>query len=107
MPEGIMLNYLARRTNPTPYILMTPVEVAAFGETNILGAYQRSRPDYVVIVHREGEDWETDYFGHQRGGYGYDLMQWVRTHYTVVWGVGPEPLQGHAFGIRVLKRNDL
>ena len=32
MPEGVMINYLARRRNPTPYINFMPPELVMFGE---------------------------------------------------------------------------
>ena len=38
MPQGLMLNYLMRRTNPTPYVNFMPPEVLAVGERQYWGA---------------------------------------------------------------------
>ena len=50
-----MLNYLARRVNPTPYCSLMPVEVVMFGEDQILEAFQRHPPDYFLLTN-EGAD---------------------------------------------------
>ena len=50
VPEGVMINYLARRVNPTGYINLMPPEVVMFGQRRILDAFERHPPDYVVLV---------------------------------------------------------
>jgi len=123
LPEGVMLNYLTRRDNPTPYVVFA-FEVWAFGETNMLAAYEKNPPDYIVLIQRDSSEYGVPYFGQQKG-YGLDVMQWVGRNYspcgavdfahpTVVRIVAPqggpvepvggEPLQGAAFGIKILKR---
>jgi hypothetical protein len=123
LPEGVMLNYLTRRDNPTPYVVFA-FEVWAFGETNMLAAYEKNPPDYIVLVQRDSSEYGVPYFGMEKG-YGFDVMQWVRRNYspcgvvdfaypTVVRIVTPqgepveligsEPLKSGAFGIEILKR---
>jgi hypothetical protein len=106
LPEGTLINFLTRRPNPTPYLDLGPSEMEAFGETNVTAAYERARPDYIVLVHRETADWKVGYFGSSTG-YGHELMEWIRAEYDPVWGIGPEPLLTNRFGIRILKRRDL
>ena len=101
LPEGVMLNYLTRRDNPTPYVVFA-FEVWAFGETNMLAAYEKNPPDYVVLVQRDSSEYGVKYFGQQKG-YGFDVMQWVRRNYQPVELIGAEPLQSGEFGIRILK----
>jgi hypothetical protein len=103
LPQGMLINYLTRRPNPTPYVCLTPTEVESYGETNITAAYIRTPPDYIILVSEDTSDWKLGAFGVERG-YGYDLMQWIRANYAPVWGMGAEPLQTKRFGIRVLKR---
>ena len=102
LPEGVMLNYLTRRDNPTPYVVFA-FEVWAFGETNMLAAYEKNPPDYIVLVQRDSSEYGVPYFGLQKG-YGLDMMQWVRRNYQPVELIGSEPLQGGASGIKILKR---
>jgi len=102
LPEGVMLNYLTRRDNPTPYAVFA-FEVWAFGETNMLAAYEKNPPDYIVLIQRDSSEYGVPYFGQQKG-YGLDVMQWVGRNYEPVEPVGGEPLQGTASGIKILKR---
>ncbi|MFW6163412.1 MAG: hypothetical protein ACODAJ_11640, partial [Planctomycetota bacterium] len=101
LPEGVTLNYLARRDNPTPFINFMPPEVLLFGEDVMVAAFRERPPDAVALVHKSTLEYGLDYFGR---GYARDLMAWVRRHYEVVWGVGATPLQGPEFGIQLLRR---
>ena len=44
MPQGLMVNYLARRDTPTRYVNLMPPEVIAAGEPAILAALQNHPP---------------------------------------------------------------
>ncbi len=102
LPEGVMLNYLTRRDNPTPYAVFA-FEVWVFGEQTMLAAYEKNPPDYVVLIQRDSSEYGVPYFGLQKG-FGFDLMQWVRRNYEPVDLIGGEPLKNGAFGIQILKR---
>jgi hypothetical protein len=101
LPEGVLLNYLTRRANPTPYVVFA-FEIWAYGETKMLAAYKKNPPDYVVLIHRDSAEYGLPYFGQQKG-FGYDIMQWINENYQPVWLIGHEPLQTNAFGIKILK----
>jgi hypothetical protein len=103
LPEGIMVNYLSRRTNPTRYLVWNPVELAMFGQSNMTDAFERNAPDYILLVHREGAEYGVKYFG-QETEFGGAVMKWIRQNYQEVYLVGDEPLRTSAFGISVLKR---
>jgi hypothetical protein len=102
LPEGVMLNYLTRRDNPTPYVVFA-FEVWAFGEQTMLAAYEKNPPDYIVLVQRDSSEYGVPYFGLQKG-YGWDVMQWVRRNYEPVELIGSEPLQSGGFGVKILRR---
>ena len=89
-PEGIMLNYLTRRVNPTPYVTLMPVEVLMFGEQRILEAFQEQPPDLLVVTDQEVESYGAHYFGQ---GYAEQLFQWLYAHYHQI-GKDPPPLRG-------------
>jgi hypothetical protein len=102
-PEGVMLNYLSRRHNPTPYINMTLPEWQAFGEEKILSAYQKNNPDYIVLIHRDPSEYGVKFFG-KTEIYGLKTMRWINKNYTPTQLIGNEPLQQKdVFGIKILK----
>ena len=82
VPEGTMINYLARRPNPTPYVNLMPPEVLMFGEERILRAYQERPPDYIVIVQRSDPgDYGYKSFAHD---YGRRIYAWIESNYKLV-----------------------
>ena len=101
LPEGVMLNYLARRENPTPFINLMPPEVILFGEAEMLAAFRAHPPDFVALVHKSTLEYGLDFFGR---GYAQQLYAWVQANYRPVWQVGATPLRTHEFGIQLLER---
>ena len=104
LPEGVMINFLARRPNPTPYFVFVPLEVALYGEERIIAAFAANPPDYVMLVHRDTSEYGVQYFGRD---YAQRLYEWIRTNYRPVAEIGAPPLQDGRFGIRLMQRNDL
>lgn len=101
LPEGIMMNYLARRTSSIPYVNFMPVEVLWYGEEQMLSALQMQPPTHIVLVHKNTLEYGFRHFGQD---YGRELMEWVRRHYEVLAGFGAPPLESDHFGIDVLGR---
>ena len=101
-PEGIMINYLARRVAPTPYVNFNPPDLLLFGEENMLQALRRHPPDYILIVHKQTSEFGVKFFGHD---YGRAIYQWIVEHYRpqeVPIDLGPLPLRDDRFGIRLM-----
>jgi len=105
LPEGVMINYLSRRVNPTPYINFMPPEMQIFGEDNMLDAIKNNSPDYFVIVSRDTKEYGYDYFGRDTK-YGQKIMNWVNQRYHRVVLFGDEPLVRDGFGIKIMKRGN-
>jgi hypothetical protein len=103
VPEGVMLNYLARRINPTPYLVFMVPEMETFGQDAILDSFRRSRPDFVVIVEKSTAEYGVGYFG-AGPRYGKKIMDWINADYEKIELIGNEPLQDGRFGIKILKR---
>jgi hypothetical protein len=103
LPEGTTINYLSRRVNPTPCLDWTPTVLFVFGQANMTAAFEKSPPDYILLVERDTSEFGVGYFGHYPG-YGTDLMQWIDKNYQPVQLIGNEPLQNGLFGIKILKR---
>lgn len=100
-----MINYLARRPNPTPYLQFTPGEMEIYGEEVILDSFRNQRPDYVIMVHMDETEHNVGFFGTEPN-YGKKIMDWVKAHYLPDWLILDEPLKDGRFGIKVLKRKE-
>ncbi len=105
LPEGVMINYLARRRNPTTHINFMPPEFIIFGEDTILQAFREHPPDWIVLVSRDFEEYGLEGFGID---HGKELFDWVRVHYQpqLDFGVPPARWRSHEFGLRLLRRSD-
>jgi hypothetical protein len=105
LPEGIMINYLTRRVNPTPYINCMPPELIIFGENSIVRAFQNQAPDFIILIHKDTREYGADFFG-KNPSYGKLTMDWISSHYTPVRQILAEPLKDHHFGIKVMRRKN-
>lgn len=106
LPEGAMLNYLARRRAPSRYFNFMPPEMAMFGEGAVLASLAAAPPDLVVLVHRDTLEYGLPYFGRD---YARELLAWIKREYQPISldGVvpGQKPLEpGTTFAVAVLKR---
>lgn len=100
LPEGVMLNYLSRRRNPTRYINAMPPELRMFGEQRILDDLVAHRPDYVVLVPKDMREYGVGDFGCQE--YGESIMNWVHQHYRLIGTVPSDAREDHEFKIEIL-----
>lgn len=103
LPEGVMLNYLARRRTPTRWVNFMPPELLLFGEGTMVAALDAHPPDLVALVHKDTGEYGARFFGRD---YGEALMAWVRARYHEVERFGAEPLESDAFGIALLAPNE-
>lgn len=103
LPEGIMVNYLSRRTNPTRYPVWDPPELRAFGQSNMVADFETHRPDYIMLIHRDEAEYGMKYFG-QEADFGLELMQWIQRNYEPALLLGAEPLRNSMFGVKILRR---
>ncbi|MFQ5465734.1 MAG: glycosyltransferase family 39 protein, partial [Thermodesulfobacteriota bacterium] len=101
LPEGVMLNYLARRMNPTGFINFVPSELTMFGEGEIQKAFETRPPDYVILAHKDTSDYGPRFFGRD---YGTSLYGWIVSNYSPFHLIGAPPLRSDRFGILILKR---
>jgi hypothetical protein len=103
LPEGIMLNYQARRRTTTPYVNFTMGEVLRFGEEGLLESLQRTPPDYIALVQKKTGEFGLGRFGSDER-YGRRVLAWIESRYEGVARFGGDPLRDEAFGIQVLSR---
>ena len=98
LPEGVMINYLARAPNPTPYINFMPPEEILFGDAAWTEAFQRAPPDVILIVPKDTSEYGRGPFG---TGYATSLAAWVAAGYTPREAIR---FEGIAFEILTLVR---
>jgi hypothetical protein len=103
LPEGVMINYLSRRENPTPYISLMLPEMITFGEGVILRSFETAPPDYILLVHRNTAEYGVPLFGSDPRN-GQAIMDWVSRRYSTVEVIGRTPLREGGYGIAILKR---
>lgn len=99
-PGQVMINYLAKRANPTPYTGLWPFTVTLVGEDRILASLRAHPPDYVALVHFDTSEEGRRFFGRD---YAQELYAWIRAHYQAVVLIGDPPLRDQRFGILLLK----
>ncbi len=102
IPEGVMLNYLARRRNPGKWFEFTPSYIASMGEGQMRADLEAARPDYVVLTERPTPEHGARYFGTD---YGLGLKAWIMENYTPVHLAGNEISSNKGFGIVIARRN--
>jgi hypothetical protein len=103
LPEGTMLNYISRRTNPTLCPTWLPLQIAAFGQKKITDDFIRNSPDYIILVGMDFAGFGNKYFGIQEQC-GGDLMKWINAHYETKRLIGDDWLKTGRFGLRVLQK---
>jgi hypothetical protein len=101
IPEGVMINYLSRRVNPTGYTSFLPSDIAVRGEHTIIEAFQMNPPDFILLVHRDMLEFKTGAFGR---GYALDLGAWLNANYSVHHRLGSEDIEDR-LGMALMKRN--
>jgi hypothetical protein len=102
IPDGIVLNYLLRRENPTPYTVFDPVLMAVYGgEERVVETLTAHPPDYIALVQRNFYEYGLAPFG-QDPRFGRTILAWVDKHYEVVQVYGAPPI-GKVFGIALLR----
>jgi hypothetical protein len=102
LPEGVMINYLSRRANPTPYITLMVPELLTFGEPVIQRAFESTPPDYILLVHKDTSEYGVPYFGSDPRN-GQTLMNWINRRYRTAGVIGRTPLHPGGYGIAILK----
>ncbi len=101
LPEGITINFWLRRRTATRYTNFMPIEVAMYGEGNILAEIKSSPPDFVVFAQKDTREYGYRTFGSD--GYGDQIKNWILGKYKIEKQFGNEPFaDGEKFGLQVL-----
>jgi 4-amino-4-deoxy-L-arabinose transferase-like glycosyltransferase len=104
LPAGVMLNYMLRRSNPTPYMRWNPPELAVFGQANMNRAIEQTKPDYIVLLGVDTTEFGVHFFG-DTDSFGRELLNWINQTYQPVCLLGHNWEKDGEFGIEILKRS--
>jgi 4-amino-4-deoxy-L-arabinose transferase-like glycosyltransferase len=104
LPAGVMLNYMLRRSNPTPYMRWNPPELAVFGQANMNRAMEEAKPDYIVVLGVDTTEFGVHFFG-DTDDFGRELMDWIHQFYHPVCQLGHNWEKDGEFGIEIMQRS--
>jgi len=96
LPEGAILNFLARRPSSTPFVSFLPPDVDMFTEPRLLESLQQNPPDYIAILHRPTQEFGPAAFGTH---YATAMYAWIKDNYSLVHRAGALPYSSKEFGI--------
>ena len=103
LPEGEMINYLARMPSPlAPYYFFTSA-LSDGREEALVGQLSKRPPDWVVIVSRDLREYGIQRYG-EAPGEGRLMLGWVAENYQRELAVGGDPLDVGQAGAILLKR---
>jgi hypothetical protein len=103
LPEGEMINYLARMPSPVAPYAYFAAATAGGREARIVADLDRHPPDWVVLVSRDISDNGVKSYG-ESVGEGLLILSWVADHYEAAMSVGGDPLDPRQCGGLVLRR---
>ena len=103
LPEGEMINYLARRPSPIAPYAFFAAATSNGREARIVGDLRRHPPDWIVIVSRDIRDNGVKFYG-ESDGEGRAILAWVAANYAPAMSVGGNPLDPDQCGGIVLRK---
>jgi hypothetical protein len=106
LPEGLMLNYLARLRSPLTPVFFFSVFTEDGREALLVDKLQRQPPEFVVVISRDLREFGINRYG-EAPGRGQLLLCWVMANYSVVETIGGDPLDVQQRGAIILQRDGL
>ena len=87
IPEGIMINYLARKKSPVSDVNFY---TGASAESVIVSKLKKSAPSWIIYISRDLTEYGVSQFG-SKGQSGEELMNWIKANYHTVISMGGDP----------------
>lgn len=101
VPEGLLINYLARMPNPTGQLNFTPPALIMYGDEEMLRVFQANPPEFLILTGVVTIEYGARFFGED---YARELGQWMQQNYAVVRTIGPRPFRDPGFGLVLFRR---
>ena len=102
IPEGLMVNYLARRESPVTEWIFIDLTLANGKESCLVERLAANPPEHVVLLSRDLREHGIARFG-DPGEPGQGLMKYVLSHYERRWQLGGDPFDARTRGVVLLK----
>jgi hypothetical protein len=91
LPEGVMLNYLARKASPVAAWGFFSASTSEGREEQLVRELEQNPPERVVIVSRDLREYGIQRYG-EKPGSGKRLLEWLAKYYELAFLVGDDPL---------------
>jgi len=105
LPDGEMIPYLMRRTNPSRYGNFIPATLVLFGEDQMLSSLQSNPPTWIVLAHRKTNEYGAEAFGRDYAG---KIWRWIQSDYIPAYQCGAPPFNpDNRFGIVIARRRSV
>ena len=102
LPEGVMLNYLARKPSPVAPVSLYAAYMGSGREDEIVEELRRRPPEWVAIISRDLREFGVNRYG-EKPGSGQQILRWVAGNYEVALSTGGDPLDYRQRGGLLLK----
>jgi len=103
LPEGEMINYLARLPSPVSPFRFYFATTDDGREERIVNELQRHPPDWIVIISRDLREYGIQRYG-EKPGSGQLILHWASENYKLAASAGGDPLDYQQCGGIILKR---
>jgi hypothetical protein len=101
VPEGLMINYLARRQSPLPEWIFIDLTLGGSAEASLVERLAGRLPEHVVLISRDLREHGIARFG-EPGQPGAKLMELFRRDYRLRAQWGGDPLDPADRGALIL-----
>lgn len=105
LPEGPMINYLARKPNPVSLVYFFASATRAGGEQRIMRDLELHPPRWAIVLTRDLREYGIPRYG-EKIGEGKLLIDWLRANYERVTTTGGDPLDNRQSGGWLLRRKN-
>jgi hypothetical protein len=100
LPEGVMINYLSRRVNPTRYLAYLADAISMFGsDAPLVESLKSKPPDFILLVQRDSSEHGARFFGRD---YARNAAAWIADNYSVISVIGAMPFEQEDYGMALL-----
>jgi len=102
IPEGIMINYLARKKSP---VVVQAFYTSRQIEKGLLKDIENSNPNWIIFMTRDLTEYGVTKYG-TKGQSGELIINWLNNHYHMSNSYGQDPILGVGAGGILYKQND-
>jgi hypothetical protein len=103
LPDGEMINYLARMRSPVAPAFFFSSATLGGREAGVVEDLRRHPPDWILLISRDLTEFGVRQYG-EREGQGKLILEWTSSDYELAGSMGGDPLAPPDQGIRLLKR---